>query len=83
MNQHEKYLGIEFSIADTGDGRCAWVLHPPAGANQPTNCSGTEAGGQNEAILAARKAIGVFLDRPTGFPRPRTQTHRPRGRTHP
>lgn len=78
MVQHEKYLGIEFSIADKGDGTCAWELHPPMGVNQPINRSGTENGGQNEAILAARKAIGIFLEKPTGFPRPRTQTHWPR-----
>ena len=66
----EIYLEIEFSIRENGDGTCAWELHPPVDAKRPTKGSGSEAGGQNEAILAARKAIGLYLNRPSGFPRP-------------
>jgi hypothetical protein len=61
MNLHEKYLGIKFSISDNGDGTCAWALHPPDKAMRPVDGAGSVPGGQNEAILAARKAIGMYV----------------------
>ena len=60
MNLPEKYLDTEFSISDNGDGTWAWKIHPPMNAQRPTESAGKVAGGQNEAILAARKAIGRY-----------------------
>ena len=61
MNFSESYLGIAFSIRDNDNGTCAWVAITPMDARYPERSSGTVTGGQNEAILAARKAIGLHL----------------------
>jgi hypothetical protein len=62
MNLLENYLGIAFSISENGDGTCAWKVHSLMDAKVPENSAGTVLGGQNEAILAARKAIGMYLN---------------------
>jgi hypothetical protein len=59
MNLPEAYLGIAFSIRENGDGTCTWAVQPPMNAKHPENSAGIVPGGQNEAILAARKAIGL------------------------
>lgn len=63
MKLAESYVGIAFSISENGDGTCAWAVHPPMDADHPQKSSGTVRGGQNEAILAARRAIGLFRAR--------------------
>jgi hypothetical protein len=60
MKLEEKYLGIKFSISDNGDGTFAWALSARGSAADPADDSGRVPGGQNEAILAARKAIGKY-----------------------
>jgi hypothetical protein len=62
MHLHEKYAGIEFTIKENGDGTSSWELQPRAGLMLPRNGTGTVQGGQNEAILAARKAISIYLE---------------------
>jgi hypothetical protein len=61
MNLSETYRGISFTINDNGDGTCGWVVRPPMDARRPLDSAGMLQGGQNEAILAARKAIGLHL----------------------
>jgi hypothetical protein len=60
MDLPESYLGIAFSISENGNGTCDWKVRPLM--NIPENCAGTVLGGQNEAILAARKAIGFYVN---------------------
>jgi len=63
MDIREQYCGINFTIRENGDWTCSWEIHPPAGLPFPKRgVVGTVKGGQNEAILAARKAIGIYLD---------------------
>ena len=62
MPLREKYSGIEFTIKENGDSTSSWELHPDPALPLPRNSSGTVEGGQNEAILAARKAISLYLD---------------------
>jgi hypothetical protein len=61
MNIAETYLGIAFSISNYGNGTHAWAINPPMDAKHPEKSSATILGGQNEAILAARRAIGLYL----------------------
>jgi hypothetical protein len=61
MNIAETYLGIAFSIINNGNGTHAWAISPPMDATHPEKSSATILGGQNEAILAARRAIGSYL----------------------
>jgi hypothetical protein len=61
MNILETYLGIAFSISNNSNGTHAWAVHPPMDAKHPEKSSATILGGQNEAILVARKAIGLYL----------------------
>jgi hypothetical protein len=63
MNLPETYLGIAFSISEKERGTYAWTVHPPMNAWYPADSTGTVQGGQNEAILAARKAIGIHLNK--------------------
>ena len=63
MNLPESYLGIAFSIRENDRGTCSWTVHPPLNAWYPADSTGTVLGGQNEAILAARKAIGLHLNK--------------------
>jgi hypothetical protein len=60
MNLPETYLGISFTISENGNGTCAWAI-PQMDEGRGGKNSGTVIGGQNEAILAARKAIGLYL----------------------
>ena len=63
----ERYLGVDFVIRDNGDRTCGWEICPPAGlVLAQHNIAGTVQGGQNEAILAARKAISVYLNEKVG-----------------
>ena len=62
MNLMESYLGFAFSISNNGNGTHAWAVHPPMDAKHPEKSSATILGGQNEAILAARRAIGLHLN---------------------
>ena len=64
MNLFETYRGIAFSITANRDGTCAWAVYPPMNAMRPEDSAGSLPGGQNEAILAARKAIGAHLGEP-------------------
>jgi hypothetical protein len=57
----EKYREIEFSISNNNDGTWAWKVEPPMNAKRPLESAGRATGGQNEAILSARKAIGRHL----------------------
>jgi len=57
----ESYLGIAFSISNNGDGTHGWAVDPPMDARHPEKSAATILGGQNEAILAARRAIGLHL----------------------
>jgi hypothetical protein len=66
MKLPEAYLGVAFTISDKGHGLYAWAIHPPMNVRHPNESSGTVVGGQNEAILAARKAIGFHLNVPRG-----------------
>jgi hypothetical protein len=61
MKISEQYLGVAFSIHSNGDGTHAWTVHPPMDARHPENSTANILGGQNEAILAARRAIGLHL----------------------
>jgi len=61
MNISETYLGIAFSISNNGNGTHAWAVRPPMDAKYPEKSSAIVLGGQNEAILAARRAIGIYL----------------------
>ena len=54
----EKYLGVEFSITNNGDGTYSWQVNRQTETAWPAHEFGTVAGGQEEAILTARKAIG-------------------------
>jgi|HubBroStandDraft_6_1064221.scaffolds.fasta_scaffold716248_2 hypothetical protein len=62
MNILETYLGVTFSIHNNGNGTHAWAVHPPMDARHPEKSAATILGGQNEAILAARRAIGLHLN---------------------
>ena len=62
MNLPENYLGIAFSISENGNGTCDWKVRPLMNPKIPENSAGTVLGGQNEAILAARKAIGFYMN---------------------
>ena len=65
MDLRERYCGIDFLIRKHGAGRYRWEIQPPQGLPAPKlGISGTVEGGQNEAILAARKAIRIYLDEP-------------------
>jgi hypothetical protein len=65
MDIQERYCGIEFIIGEDGVGRYRWEIQPPEGLPVPKlGASGTVQGGQNEAILTARKAIRIYLDEP-------------------
>ena len=66
MNLYEKYLGIDFSISDNGDGTFNWMLHSPQRVICQIDSAGSVSGGQNEAILAARKAIGKLVGKVEG-----------------
>jgi hypothetical protein len=57
----EAYLGIEFTIRDAGNGAWAWTIRAPLTGWRIADTQGTVEGGQNEAILAARKAIGRLM----------------------
>jgi hypothetical protein len=65
MNLLESYLGFSFSISNNGNGTHGWAVHPPMDAKHPEKSSATILGGQNEAILAARRAIGQHLNSTT------------------
>jgi len=62
MNVLETYLGIAFSISNNGNGTHVWTVHPPMDARYPEKSTAIILGGQNEAILAARRAIGLHLN---------------------
>jgi hypothetical protein len=62
MNLPENYLGIAFSSSENGNGICDWKVRPLMNPKVPENSAGTVQGGQNEAILAARKAIGFYMN---------------------
>ena len=65
MDIQERYCGIEFIIRENGVGRYWWEMHLPATRPAPKlGISGAVEGGQNEAILAARKAIRIYLEEP-------------------
>ena len=66
MNLRENYLGIAFSISENGNGTCDWKIRPLMNPKVPENSTGTVLGGQNEAILAARKAIGFYMNEKSG-----------------
>ncbi len=63
----ERYLGVDFVIRESGDHTCAWEICPlPGHVLAPHNIAGTVTGGQNDAILAARRAISVYLNEKVG-----------------
>jgi hypothetical protein len=61
----ERYRGIEYSVANKGEGVCTWKLHPKKEQAAPImsapTISGTTKGGHNEAIEAAHRAIDKML----------------------
>jgi hypothetical protein len=62
MDIREHYCGVDFTIRENGVGTSRWEFDLPAKAHRPIqHSSGTVNGGQNEAILAARKAIRIYL----------------------
>ena len=61
MSLSETYLGIGFSIHDNENGTWAWSSNKPMDARHPEKSTAIIPGGQNEAILAARRAIGLHL----------------------
>jgi hypothetical protein len=74
MDIPEQFFGIRFTFRENDDRTCSWRIHPPAGLPSPSRGStGTVNGGQNEAILAARKAINVYLDEKARRPREKEQ----------
>jgi hypothetical protein len=58
----ESYLGIEFSVTQKSDGTCTWRMARTGNPKRPFETSGSVVGGQNEGILAARKAIGRLVE---------------------
>jgi hypothetical protein len=61
MHISESYLGIAFFISNNGNGTHNWTVNPPLDARFPEKSTAIVLGGQNEAILAARRAIGRHL----------------------
>jgi hypothetical protein len=71
----ECYCGIDFTIRENGVGSYSWEIHPPPGLRPPRHGStGTVSGGQNEAILAARRAIRIYLEEPPRKEAPKNRT---------
>jgi hypothetical protein len=63
MQLRERYCGVEFTIRENGDWTCSWEIQPFDGLPvAERDFAGTVKGGQNEAILAARTAIHIYLD---------------------